>query len=286
MSASVVVGQIGVSTNICHYSINLLDAVNHLSQHFNIIEIELENQIRHFFESDKYAFVEEIKKLLRLKNRKGLNFCLHAPYVGSETDLSAINPVIRQEALWRMMESIELAVDLGCNNVTYYLHHMNKKLDQNVRLKNLRHALEKVAFYADKLNIKILLEYIPIQTNYHVGFDMADLMSICKEFNFELALNISQYKTVYDSEEWCHNILGSLLPYLGKVYIANTLPSERNIKSGFYYQKLLSYLYQHNFAGPIIIERKNYLSGFGQEDNQLLLATAGLKNDIINFIGQ
>lgn len=284
MSASSELQQIGVSTNICPYSIELLDAVSNLSRHFHTIEIEIENQIRHSFENDKVTFAEEIKKLLNLKIKKQLNYFLHAPYLGYEIDLSSTNPVIRQEAIWRMMEVIELAVDLKCQEVTHSLYYLNKPLDQPIRFKNLAYSLAKLVFYAKKLNIQLLLEYQPFQADYQVEFDLSDLLLLCREFNLKIALNVSKYHPAFDNEIWYQHVLSKMLPYLSKIYIANTLPINKQVN--IVYQKMISYLKQYNFNGKIIIKRENYLSGFGKQQDTFLLATTTFKNDLISIIRQ
>lgn len=81
--------KIGFSTNIFDNPENIFPVLNNLCENFSTVEIELENGLKNIFNYDTEKKNDFFRNILDIKEKKNLNFTVHAPYLGPSTDISS-----------------------------------------------------------------------------------------------------------------------------------------------------------------------------------------------------
>lgn len=253
--------KIGISTNVFKNPANMSELVGMLAVNFDTVEIEIENQFREVFNTDKSALEGHIAQINYIKDfvNPNLHLSLHAPYTGEICDIANESESIRKKALAYMVQSLEFASQISATKVTMHPGYIGDQNSIKKKLPSLDKSLKVLNSIAQDLNIDILLEntgddrpsYILLNDEMHMNF--------CEKYNkMFLTVDLVHYNTFHRFSENFREGLKKMMPYIKNAHFADILGKEhRHLPLGFGdldYKSDLVFMVENGYMHNFIVE--------------------------------
>lgn len=251
--------KIGFSTNIFENPEDMESLTKKLGKHFSVIEVEFEHELKNIFHYTQKQQKQWIEKLLQVKHAHNLHFSVHAPYLGQETDIAAMNPVIRREAVETMKKTLDISHQLGAEILTCHPGYIEQSAEFETRMMdNLSRSLDEMVGYAHRLGISISLENTGSHRPKYILLDYEKHQKLCEKHGIGLTLDLIHYTSFNPMNDNYFDGLKHLLPCVKNIHFADMkMPYHAHLPLGagdFNYHQVISFLYENGYTGNAIIE--------------------------------
>ncbi|HOJ77810.1 MAG TPA: sugar phosphate isomerase/epimerase family protein [Bacillota bacterium] len=158
----------------------------------NFRTIELHADPRYL--TPHFTYNQSQKQTLRIyQERYQFNFTMHAPFVGCR--LGSVDPTLRELSYSKILNCMRLAAELQIKLITFHPTTLDPNLPDHIE--NHRYeeeAIGRLLNEARKLGVKLLIENMPADPDYHPGTAdgsrFQELLWLFPEPEFGLTLDI------------------------------------------------------------------------------------------------
>ncbi|MCW5222735.1 hypothetical protein D5041_03715 [Verminephrobacter aporrectodeae subsp. tuberculatae] len=252
---------IGVSTNLLDDRKSLAASIERLADDFSVIEIEIENDARFWISASGFDVATEVDRCLAVKEKKGLYFSVHGPYLGVRADIANLNEKDRCCAVDLMLRSMALAAHIGATRFTFHPGLLTRDPDDFESLfAQLRKSLVVMAENAVRLGLTLCIENTGNERPRYIKLDDMRHDELCKEFGVRLTMDLVHFASFYGLED---NYLERLLPileYVDNIHIADmNVPKHIHLPLGagtYQYDRAIEFVFANGYTGNIIVEER------------------------------
>ncbi|MBA3771587.1 MAG: sugar phosphate isomerase/epimerase [Ramlibacter sp.] len=253
--------RIGISTNILDDPGNLQESLLKLSEHFKTIEIEFDNEARRYLTMPEASLADECERLMQLKKDRGLNFSVHAPYIGRDTDISNLDDAKRERAVSLMLTSMEVTARLGAERFTCHPGYLTKDPSNNDELySQLKKSLIPMVKSARAMNIAICLENTGNDRPNYIVLSDKQHNELCGQFGIALTMDIIHFTSFRGIDADYYKRLKPILTCVANVHVADMeVPKHVHLPLGigtFQFDEAIHYMAEAGYSGNFIVEER------------------------------
>ena len=247
----------GVSTNLLDNPGDVVATIERLSARFPIVELELEDDARSVLRGGPPAREAIVEQLITLRQERGLELSVHAPYVGPECDLASEDADVRRASGQLLTRAIRFASDIGATRLTYHPGYLARAPVRRL-LDNLMRSLDELVPTAHASGVTLCLENMGTDRPKYIVLSPADHVELCRKTGSRLTFDVVHQASLGVVEPALFETLQTLLPYVENVHLADALPPKHVHlplhEGALPVERILTGLAQEGYRGNVVVE--------------------------------
>jgi sugar phosphate isomerase/epimerase len=269
--------QIGISTNIYDDPADMAALVRQLSTDFNIIEIEIERDVRRLIDDSPAQWAAQKRELIAMKKDRGLFYSMHGPYIGSEADISSSDEATRLIAVDYFSSIMDEASELHVPYITFHPGLLEEGPDgvADFSFEQLRKSVATLSTRAKDCGMQLLLENTGPDRPSYVVLSDSQHEELSREFGIGVTLDIVHFHSfyAYTAAEEYWDKLARILPLVKNAHF-NDLDGRVHQhlplgKGNFQFGQFMKRMVEQGYSGNFIVEER----GGGFEPPEYVEAT-------------
>lgn len=220
--------RIGFSTNVYDNPEDIESTVRHIVEHFDDIEIELEDDARRVVvEASAGDYRALTLRLARALSGQPRQISVHAPYLARSTDLASADASVRAEALRQTRTAIHFCADIGGDRVTYHPGFCREGDDRAALTSNLLRSIDALQRDAAACGVRMCLENMGAGRPKYLAYTPQEHVKLAAETGTEMTLDLVHLATWCDSPEQMDAQMAIYAPITANIHV-NDMPAGKH----------------------------------------------------------